>query len=127
MPAPPFSPRSCPLLTLTGRFSPVRATIKTVRRRWEQFRSSLARRVRYKVTRGGLLFSFGILLVGLAAILSANNLLFLIAAAMLATLLVSGFVSRLSLAGLELDFLAPEHVSPAAASPASCSCAIRSG
>ncbi|HEV2445157.1 MAG TPA: hypothetical protein VGS58_04525, partial [Candidatus Sulfopaludibacter sp.] len=57
------------------------------------------------------MFSFGILVVGLAAILSANNMMFLIAAAMMATLLVSGFVSRLCLAGLELDFLVPEHVS----------------
>ncbi len=71
----------------------------------------MARRVRYKITRGGLLFSFGILVVGLAAIISANNLMFLIAAAMMATLLVSGFVSRLCLAALELDFLVPEHVS----------------
>ena len=31
-------------------------------------------------------------------------------AAMLATLLISGLVSRLCLAGLELDFLAPEHI-----------------
>lgn len=71
----------------------------------------LSRRIRYKITRGGLLFSFGILLVGLGAILSANNLMFLIAAAMMATLLVSGFVSRMCLAGLELDFQVPEHVS----------------
>ena len=47
---------------------------------------------------------------------------------MLATLLVSGFVSRLCLAALELDFLVPEHVSAGrAVSRASCSCAIRSG
>src|SRR5215469_4847428 len=85
-------------------------TIKTVRR-WEEFRGMLSRRIRYKITRGGLLFSFGILLVGLGAILSANNLMFLIAAAMMATLLVSGFVSRTCLAGLELDFQVPEHVS----------------
>jgi uncharacterized protein (DUF58 family) len=41
---------------------------------------------------------------------SANNLLFLILAAMMATLLVSGLVSRLCLAGLELDFHVPEHI-----------------
>ncbi len=80
-------------------------------RRWAEVRSLLARRIRYKITRGGLLFSFGILLVGLGAIVSANNLMFMIAAAMMATLLVSGFVSRMCLAGLELDFLVPEHVS----------------
>jgi len=81
-----------------------------VRNRWRQFRGFFARRVRYKVTRAGVLFAFCILLVGLAAAASANNLLFLIVAAMLATLLVSGFVSRMCLAGLELDFLVPDHV-----------------
>jgi len=81
-----------------------------VANRWEQIRSVLTRRIRYKITRGGILFTLGILLVGLAAIISANNLLFLITAAMMATLLVSGLVSRLCLAGLELDFLVPEHV-----------------
>ncbi|HEY2019200.1 MAG TPA: DUF58 domain-containing protein [Bryobacteraceae bacterium] len=70
----------------------------------------MARRMRYKITRGGMLFTFAILVVGVGAIVSANNLLFLIVATMLATLLVSGFVSRLCLAGLELDFLVPEHV-----------------
>jgi hypothetical protein len=52
--------------------------------------------MRYRVTRGGVVFTIALLLVAAAAALSANNLLFLIAAAMLATLLVSGFVSRLS-------------------------------
>lgn len=56
------------------------------------------------------MFTLAILVVGLAAVVSGNNLLFLILAAMLATLLVSGLVSRLCLAGLELDFLVPEHV-----------------
>ncbi len=58
-----------------------------------------------------MLFTLAILVVGLGAIVSANNLLFLIVAAMLATLLVSGLVSRLCLAALELDFLVPEHIS----------------
>lgn len=66
---------------------------------------------RQRVTAGGLLFALAVLLVGIAAVISANNLLFLILAAMLSTLLVSDFVSRLSLAGLDLDFLLPEHVS----------------
>ena len=81
-----------------------------MRRHWEQLRSAVARRVRYKITPGGLLFSFAILVVGLGAVISANNLLFLIVAAMLATLLISGLVSRLCLAALELDFLVPEHI-----------------
>jgi uncharacterized protein (DUF58 family) len=81
-----------------------------VRRYWHQIRSVLARRIRYKITRGGLLFCLAMLIVGFGAVVSANNLLFLIAATMVATLLVSGFVSRLCLAALELDFLVPEHV-----------------
>src|ERR1019366_5105198 len=36
---------------------------------------------------------------------------FLILAAMLSTLLVSGFISKLGLAGLELDLVLPEHIS----------------
>jgi len=70
----------------------------------------VARRIRYKITRGGVLFSLAILAVGVGAIVSANNLLFLIVAMMLATLLVSGLVSRLCLAGLQLDFRVPEHI-----------------
>jgi uncharacterized protein (DUF58 family) len=70
----------------------------------------IASRIRYKITRGGMLFTAGIVIVGAAAIFTGDNPLFLIVAAMMATLLVSGFVSRLCLAGLELDFLAPEHV-----------------
>jgi len=77
---------------------------------WQRVRTALARRVRYKITRGGTIFILAILLVGASAILSANNLMFLIFAAMLATLLVSGLVSRLCLATLELDFLVPEHI-----------------
>jgi len=76
---------------------------------WEQLRDLAARRIRYKITRGGVLFTAAILVVGWGAIISANNLLFLIAAAMMATLLVSGLVSRLCLAALELDFIVPEH------------------
>lgn len=68
-------------------------------------------RVRYRITRGGLLFLLAVFLVAGGALVSANNLLFLILATMLSTLLVSGFVSRLCLAGLELEFHTPEHVS----------------
>lgn len=78
---------------------------------FEKLRAALRRRIRYGVTRGGLLFALAVALVGAAAAISANNLLFLILAAMLATLLISGFISRLCLAGLELDLLLPEHIS----------------
>lgn len=74
--------------------------------------------MRYRVTRGGVVFTTALLLIAGAAALTANNLLFLIAAAMLATLLVSGFVSRLSLAGLQVDLLLPQHISARRATPA---------
>ena len=82
----------------------------TVHRVWQKFRSVAARVSRRSVTHGGLVFALVMLLVGVAAIASANNLLFLILAVMVSTLLVSGLISRLSLAGLELDFVLPEHV-----------------
>jgi uncharacterized protein (DUF58 family) len=75
-----------------------------------RLRQLIASQIRYKITRGGMLFTAGILIVGASAIFTGDNPLFLIVAAMMATLLVSGFISRLCLAGLELDFLAPEHV-----------------
>jgi hypothetical protein len=81
-------------------------------------RQVLLRRVRYKVTRGGVLFTAAVVLVGFAAVASANNLLFLILATMFSTLMVSGLVSRLCLAGLELDLLVPEHVSAGRTIPA---------
>jgi uncharacterized protein (DUF58 family) len=89
-----------------------------VRTLWQQFRAFLARRIRYKITRGGVLFTFAILLVAAGAIVSANNLIFLILAAMMATLLVSGLVSRLCLAGLALDFQVPEHIPAGRSVPA---------
>lgn len=81
-----------------------------MRIRWQTVRRLVAGRIRYRVTKGGVLFTLGMLLVGLGAVISADNLLFLILAAMMATVLVSGLVSRLCLAGLDLDFQVPEHV-----------------
>jgi uncharacterized protein (DUF58 family) len=66
--------------------------------------------VRHQVTWSGLAFTALILMIGLAAFASANNLLFLLLASMLSTMLVSGFVSHLSLAGIEVKLLLPEHV-----------------
>src|SRR5690348_5677854 len=82
-------------------------------RSWSGFRH-----MRYRITRGGVAFTLALLLVALAGALTANNLLFLIAAAMLATLLVSSFVSRLSLSGLQVDLLLPEHISARRPTPA---------
>ncbi|MCC6368479.1 MAG: DUF58 domain-containing protein [Bryobacterales bacterium] len=84
------------------RYNPFR-TLGQWLRRWKSG-------VRHQVTWSGLAFTTLILLIGLAAFASANNLLFLLLAAMLSTMLVSGLVSRLSLAGLEVKLLLPEHV-----------------
>jgi uncharacterized protein (DUF58 family) len=59
-----------------------------------------------------------LLLTGAGAFLSANNLLFLVFSSMMALLLVSGFLSRLVLAGLEMELLLPQHVSAQMPTPA---------
>ena len=82
-----------------------------MRNRLRKLRAALRRRIRYRITRGGLLFTLAVLLVAAAAGVSANNLMYLILATMISTLLVSGFISRLCLAGLELDLMLPEHIS----------------
>jgi len=82
-----------------------------MRRRWNNLRQALEKRIRYRFTRAGVWFLAALAATALAAFLSADNLLYLVMAAMLAMLVVSGLLSRLSLAGLEVDFIAPEHVS----------------
>ena len=67
-------------------------------------------RLRERITLSGALYLGAMLMVGMAAFASANNLLFLLLAAMLATLMVSGFISRLGIASLELDIQLPEHI-----------------
>lgn len=76
----------------------------------QKIRELFAARVRYKATRAGLLYVLAVMGVGLSSVVSANNLLILIFAAMLAAMLISGLLSRLTLAGLELDLLLPEHI-----------------
>ncbi len=78
---------------------------------WKEFLNGLFPARRQRVLRGGLAFLLAFLIVGLAAFLSANNLMFLILASMVATWLASGLINRLSLSGLELDLLLPEHLS----------------
>jgi len=74
-------------------------------------RSLLLAGLNQRVTTGGWLFAAASVLVGLGAFASANNLLFLLLAAMLATMLISGLGSRLGLTGLALNFVLPDHVS----------------
>ncbi len=66
--------------------------------------------VDYHLTREGSIFIASIFVLSIAALNTGNNLLFLILAAMLGSILVSGVVSRMVLGGLELDVLIPDHV-----------------
>ncbi len=77
---------------------------------WAALDSMLETGMKQRVTRAGLLYTAAIMGIALAAFVSANNLLFLLFAMMLATLLISGFVSRLTLAGLQVEFSLPEHI-----------------
>jgi uncharacterized protein (DUF58 family) len=77
---------------------------------WKRLDAILSGGVRQRITTLGYIFAAIIIIVGLAAFLSANNLLFLILALLLAVFLVSGFVSRMGLAGLELELSLPEHL-----------------
>jgi uncharacterized protein (DUF58 family) len=64
----------------------------------------------YEVTKVGVIYVLVTLVIGIAALNTANNLLYIVVAAMLAAILVSGAVSALVLRGLELDVRLPEHV-----------------
>jgi uncharacterized protein (DUF58 family) len=64
----------------------------------------------YDVTRIGVAYVVAVLLIGIAALNTGNNLLYIIMAAMLAAILVSGVASAVVLRGLELDVHLPEHV-----------------
>jgi uncharacterized protein (DUF58 family) len=64
----------------------------------------------YDVTRAGITYALVTLVIGIAALNTGNNLLYIVVAAMLAAILVSGIVSAWVLRWLELDVRLPEHV-----------------
>jgi uncharacterized protein (DUF58 family) len=64
----------------------------------------------YEVTKAGVIYVLVTLVIGIAALNTGNNLLYIVVAAMLAAILVSGVVSALVLRSLELDVRLPEHV-----------------
>ena len=81
-----------------------------------------ARRVRealdFEVTKTGAAYALVVLVIGIAALNTGNNLLYIIVAAMLAAIAVSGIASALCLRGLELDLKVPEHIFAAVEVPA---------
>jgi uncharacterized protein (DUF58 family) len=64
----------------------------------------------YDVTKAGIVYVLVTLVIAIAALNTGNNLLYIVVAAMLAAILVSGIVSAWVLRWLELDVRLPEHV-----------------
>ena len=67
-------------------------------------------RIQYKISREGWIYFVGLLLVALAALNTGNNLLFLILACLIALILMSGILSSISLSGVQMRLLLPEHI-----------------
>ncbi len=67
-------------------------------------------KITYKLTTEGKAYLGGIALIILAALNTGNNLLFLILAAMLAGILISGVASWTVLTGIEMKLDLPEHI-----------------
>jgi len=77
-------------------------------------RRVVAARVReamdYEVTRAGMIYILISVVIGIAAINTGNNLLYIIVAALLSAIVVSGIASAAVLRSVELDVHLPEHV-----------------
>jgi uncharacterized protein (DUF58 family) len=77
-------------------------------------RRVVASRVReamdYDVTRAGLIYILISVVIGIAAINTGNNLLYVVVAALLSAILVSGVASAQILRSLALDVHLPDHV-----------------
>jgi len=70
----------------------------------------LRQTLHYEVTKAGVIYVLVTVIISIAALNTGNNLLYIVVAAMLAAILVSGIISALTLRGLELDVRLPEHV-----------------
>jgi len=64
----------------------------------------------YDVTRAGIVYALVTLVIGLAALNTGNNLLYIVVAAMLGAIIISGYLSAVVLRYLELDIRLPDHV-----------------
>ena len=70
----------------------------------------LAVQIRFRLTREGWVYISGVFLLGLAALNTGNNLLFLILSTLLAGILMSGVLSTIVLTGNELEIELPEQI-----------------
>jgi uncharacterized protein (DUF58 family) len=77
------------------------------------FKRVVASRMReafhYDLTREGVVYMVVVLVIAIAALNTANNLLFIVLAAMLAAIVVSGIASAAVLRGLELEVDIPQN------------------
>jgi len=70
----------------------------------------LRQAIDYDVTRAGMIYMVIAVVIGIAAINTGNNLLYVIVSSLLAAIIVSGIASAVVLRSLELEVLLPEHV-----------------
>ena len=66
--------------------------------------------VDFEVTRTGVVYAVMTVLIAVAALNTGNNLLYIVVAALLAAILVSGIASAVVLRALELEVSVPQHV-----------------
>jgi uncharacterized protein (DUF58 family) len=70
----------------------------------------LGYKLEYRITLEGWIYLGGIILVALAALNTGNNLLFLILASLIAIFLLSGILSSITLSGIAMRLVLPEHI-----------------
>jgi len=67
-------------------------------------------KIEYRITLEGWIYLVGIILVALAALNTGNNLLFLVQRCECDNVLLSGVLSSITLSGIELRLVLPEHI-----------------
>lgn len=73
-------------------------------------RKSVREALDFEVTRAGAFYIAVVVIIGIAALNTGNNLLYIVVAVMLAAIAVSGIASGFCLYGLELDLKTPDHI-----------------
>jgi uncharacterized protein (DUF58 family) len=76
----------------------------------QAWREILRSRLSLNITSAGWVFSIFVLIVGAASLTTANNLLYVVLAVLLATLVVSGVASRLNLNDISVALRFPDHI-----------------
>lgn len=92
------------ILLLAAAFISIPPLLRSSLHRW------FNRTIEFQFTSAGLPFLLGLVVLLLAAFSSGNNLIYMIAACLLAALLTSGFASALNLSGMALRFHFPARI-----------------